>query len=44
MKTTESGQNIAKTKAVRKNANWRHSEAKGYQYIQTRQSYQNIAS
>ena len=26
---TENGQQMAKTKIVRKNANWRHSEAKG---------------
>ena len=29
LKATGSGQKVAKTKVVRKNANWRRSEAKG---------------
>ena len=29
LKATGSGPKMAKTKVVRKNANWRHSEAKG---------------
>ena len=29
MKETRSGENMAKTKVVRKNANWRRSEARG---------------
>ena len=29
LKVTESGQKVAKTKVVQKNANWRRSETKG---------------